>query len=251
MSENALQGVIDLVGNARDELAERGELFRLRELRAERFPFDFEPGLSRDVPGDEDRADRLAVLVDERRHRHDEAAAEARMLERAHALGGELGVGARRPVGQVRSDELGELTFEEIRARASQPHGKRIVHLHDAVRAVGDHDQIDQRVERVLEQTPLVPHVLEELDVLDAGRQLPPEISGQIEALRVVQLVGDGAFDDERAEGPAPAAQRRDEDRLRWRAEDLRLLQTEPSGRRLLGVAGGDPLCRGAVGRIG
>ncbi len=149
------------------------------------------------------------------------------------------------------TDELGELTFEEIRARASQPHGKRIVHLHDAVRAVGDDDQIEQRVERVLEQTPLVPHVLEELDILDAGRKLPPEISRQIEPLRIVQLVGDGAFDDERAEGPAPAAQRGDEDRLRRLAEDLRFLQTEASGRRLLRVAGGDTVRRRAVGRIG
>ena len=112
------------------------------------------------------------------------------------------------------SHELGERAFEELRARPSQPHGERIVHLHDAVRAVGDHDQIEQRVERVLEQTPLVPHVLEEPDVLDAGRELPPEVSGQIEPLPVVQLVGDGAFDDERAEGAAPAAQGRDEDRL-------------------------------------
>ena len=86
VAEHALQRIVDLVGDPGDELSERGELFGLGELGAQRFPFGFEAGLPRDVARHEDRPDGLAILIDERRHRHDELTAERRMLERAHAL---------------------------------------------------------------------------------------------------------------------------------------------------------------------
>ena len=168
-----------------DELAERGELLRLREPRAERLPFGFEPGLPRDVPGHEDRADGLAVLVDERRHRHDEAAAEAGMVERADPLGGRFAVGRAGPVRQVRSDELGERAFLQgsARGRPSRIANASFICTTRCAPSVTT-TRSSERVERVLEQTPLVQHVLEELDVLDAGRELPPEVCRKIEPLR-------------------------------------------------------------------
>ena len=189
MSEHALQRVVDFVGDAGDELTERRELLRLREPHAERLPLGLEPGLSRDVPGHEHGANGLAVLVDERRHRHHEAAAETRMLERAHALGGEVGVGCRGPLGQVGAHELGERALEDLGARPAETHREGIVHLDDPVLAIGHHDQVEERVERVFEQTPLAPHLFEQLDVLDAVRELTPEVGGQLEPLEGVGLV--------------------------------------------------------------
>ena len=91
MAEHALKRIVDLVGDAGDELPERGELFRLGELGAQRLLFGFEAGLPRDITRHEDGPDRLAILVDERCHCHDELTAERRMLERADALAREIG----------------------------------------------------------------------------------------------------------------------------------------------------------------
>ena len=117
--------------------------------------------------------------------------------------------------------------------------------------AVGDDDQVEERVERVLEQTPLPQHVLEELDVLDARGELPAEIPGKIEPLPVAQLVRDGAFDDERAQGAAPSTQGRDEHRLQMLVKDLGLLEPQTAGRLRVGVVDRYPVSGGPVGRIG
>ena len=259
MSEDALQRVVDFVGDAGDELAERGELLRLRQTLAERLPLGLEPGLSRHVPGHEHGADRLAVLVDERRHRHDEAAAEARMLERAHALGGEVGVRCRGPLGEVGAHELGERALQELGARPAEAHREGVVHLHDPVLAIGDDHQVEERVERVFEQTPLPEHLFEQLDVLDAVRELTPEIAGQVEPLEGVGFVRPRALDDERAEGAAPAAQGRDEDRfvrlvlplVRRDAQDLWPVEAKASRCGCVWIVGRDPLTRIAIRRVG
>ena len=103
------------------------------------------------------------------------------MLERAHALGGEVGVGGRGPLCQVGPHELGERALQELGACAAEAHREGIVHLHDPVLAIGHHDEVDERVERVLQQAPLAEHLLEELDVLDAVRELTPEVAGQVQ----------------------------------------------------------------------
>ena len=253
MSEHALQRVVDFVRDAGDELPERGELLRLRQPGAERFPLGLEPGLARDVPGDEHGADGLVIPVDERRHRHHEVAAEARMLERAHALGGEVGVGGRGPLGQVGPHELGERALQELGAGAAEAHREGIVHLHDPVLAIGYHDEVHERVERVLQQTPLAEHLLEELDVLDAVRELAPEVTGEVQP--VARLVLAPPFEDQRPERASPAAQGCDEDRLappvRLDAEDLWLVEAEASRRGCVGVAGGDLLARISDRRVG
>ena len=109
------------------------------------------------------------------------------MLERAHALGGEVGVGGRGPLGEVGADELGERALQELGARAAEAHREGVVHLHDPVLAIGDDHEVDERVERVLEQAPLAQHLLEELDVLDAVRELTPEVAGEIAAGRLAR----------------------------------------------------------------
>ena len=103
------------------------------------------------------------------------------MLERAHPLGGEVGVGGRGPLCQVGPHELGERTLKEIGACAAEAHREGIVHLDDPVLAIGYDDEVDERVERVLQQAPLAEHLLEELDVLDAVRELAPEVAGQVQ----------------------------------------------------------------------
>ena len=119
--------------------------------------------------------------------------------------------------------------------------------------AIGDHDEVDERVERVLEQAPLAEHLLEELDVLDAVRELTPEVAGQFQPVARFVLVR--PLEDQRSEGAAPAAQGRDEDRLappvRLDAEDLWLVEAEASRRGCIGVAGGDLLARIADRRVG
>ena len=54
---------------------------------------------------------------------------------------------------------------------------------------VHDGDEIDERVERVLEQPPLPQDVVEQLDVLDPDRQLPRQLVGELEELAVVDRV--------------------------------------------------------------
>ena len=75
------------------------------------------------------------------------------------------------------------------------------------------------------ELLPLTQHLLEQLNVLDAYRELPSQFvylrqqTGFIRECRV--------FDDEGAERPAPAAQWRQQDRLVGFPEHLRMLQTQ------------------------
>ena len=117
--------------------------------------------------------------------------------------------------------------------------------------AIGDDDEVEKRVEGIFEQTPLAQHVLEELDVLDAGRQLPAEIAGEIEALNIAELARDGALDDERSERAAPAAKGCDEHGLGPIVKDLRLIETQPTGGGLIRVTNRDALRGGRVLRVG
>ena len=113
---------------------------------------------------------------------------------------------------------------------------KRIVHLDDPQRAVRDGDEIDERVERVLEEAPLPQHFLEELHVLDADRELPPEIGRELEVLLRRERRARGALDDERAERAPPSAQRRDQHEIRAIVDELRPLEPQPSRGRRVGL---------------
>ena len=61
MPEHALQRVVHLVRDPGDELAERRELFRLRQPLAQRGALGLEPRLPRDVARDEHAPERVAV----------------------------------------------------------------------------------------------------------------------------------------------------------------------------------------------
>ena len=60
---------------------------------------------------------------------------------------------------------------------------ERVVGLDDAELVVHDDDEIDERVERVLEQAPLPQDVVEQLDVLDPDRELARELARELEEL--------------------------------------------------------------------
>ena len=92
MSEHALQRVVQLVRDARHELAERRELLRLHEPVAQLGALGLELGLRRHVARHQHDADRFALFADERRQRHEKRAAQFRVLD----LGGDdLGVRPR------------------------------------------------------------------------------------------------------------------------------------------------------------
>ena len=63
VAEHALQRVVQLVRDAGDELAERGELLGLRQPLAQLLALGLEPRLRRQVARDDDAADRLPILV--------------------------------------------------------------------------------------------------------------------------------------------------------------------------------------------
>ena len=81
MAEHALQRVVQLVRDARDELAERGELLRLHEPVAQFGALGLELGLRRHVARHEHDADRFALFSDERRQRDDERASQLRVFD--------------------------------------------------------------------------------------------------------------------------------------------------------------------------
>ena len=64
MSEHALQRIVEFVGDAGDELAERGELLRLHQPFSELFPFGLEARLRRQIARDQHVADALPFRVD-------------------------------------------------------------------------------------------------------------------------------------------------------------------------------------------
>ena len=81
MAEHALQRVVQLVRDARDELPERSQFFRLHEPVAQLGAFGLELGLRRHVARNEHDADRLPFFSDERRQRHEERASQLFVLD--------------------------------------------------------------------------------------------------------------------------------------------------------------------------
>ena len=70
--EDALQRVVQLVRDAGDELAERRQLFRLRQPLPQLLALGFELGLRRQIARDDDAADALAFGIEQVGHRHHE-----------------------------------------------------------------------------------------------------------------------------------------------------------------------------------
>ena len=176
----------------------------------------------------------------------------AAMIERSRALGRRFGVRRRDPVRHVGAHELGERPLQQlVRAAVRDASRTRRSSARRAGRAVGDDDEIDERVERVLEQAPLQQHLLEQLDVLDADRELPPEVCRAVERCAGVEFPT-SAFDDERAERPAPAAQGRDQDRSSAVGEGE--LGPRPAAARVradVRILGRDPLPRAVRRPVG
>ena len=81
MAEHSLQRVVQLVRDARHELAERGQLLRLDQPVAQVRALRLELGLRRHVARDQDDAHRLALFSDERRQRHRERPTQFRVFD--------------------------------------------------------------------------------------------------------------------------------------------------------------------------
>ena len=91
------------------------------------------------------------------------------------ALGPRLREFARPgPCRQFLADQRVERPIEQARARRPCPLRERIVRLHDVQLVVGDDDQIQNRVEGVLEQAALAQNLLEQLRC----SRSPPRFAG-------------------------------------------------------------------------
>ena len=88
-----------------------------------------------------------------------------------------------------RSDELAERASDRVVPRA-RPTREANASLAWTIRsvAIGDDDEIDERVEGVFEQPPLPQDLLEQLDVLDADRQLVSELVRELDELHFVEV---------------------------------------------------------------
>ena len=106
VSEHALQRIVYLVRDAGDELSERRQLLGLCQTRPQSLALGFEPRLFRDVACDEHGADLIAVLIDERRHRHDKVSAERIVLASTRALDCHVAVADRCPFRKIAAHEL-------------------------------------------------------------------------------------------------------------------------------------------------
>ena len=85
VAEDALQRVVDLVGDAGDELAERRKLLGLGQPGLQRLTFRFQTPRFRDVASDDHATHVRHVDAGQGRHRHDHGAAERAAGERAAA----------------------------------------------------------------------------------------------------------------------------------------------------------------------
>src|SRR5207237_10440917 len=99
-------GMFHSVSNARDELTERRELFRLREPLPQRRALSLEPRLASDVARHQDASDGMPFLVDERRGRQEKRASKTRIFNGAAARRRERRIDRRNPGGGSRSDEF-------------------------------------------------------------------------------------------------------------------------------------------------
>ena len=213
VAQDALQRVVQLVRDARHELAERGQLLRLRQPFAQLFALGFEPGLRREVARDDHAADPLALLIEQIGDRHQESALEHRVED----LAGERLMAARarpvrfmlrEPADQFRSDVLGERPLDQLIARGADAGRERKVRVDDPAAAIGHCDEVGDRVERVLQLAARSHHVGKQLHVLDGARQLTPELVGAIEQRELAARLDADALEHNRAEGAACAAQR-------------------------------------------
>ena len=163
------------------------------------------------------------------------------------ASGDAVVVAAGHPAREVGADEVGERPIEQLDARLPESQRESVVHLDDSQRSIGDGDEIDERIEGVLEDAPLPEHFLEQLHVLDADRELPSEIGRELEVLLRRKRRPRSALDDERAQRAPPAAQGRDQHEIRGIVDQLRPFEPQPARGRRVGIAGGDPRARGCV----
>ena len=192
MAEHALQRVVQLVRDARDELPERRQLLRLHEPVAQLRALRLELGLRRHVARDKDDADRLALFSDERRQRHDEGASQlSGPRPRPRRSSGsdprvDRVVGPRRDHRAAQSagrrpDDIGDRPIDELLARHADALEERHVHGDEQAVLVGDGHEIGERVERVLELAAGAQHRVEQQDIFNRGGELPSHLVGALE----------------------------------------------------------------------
>ena len=121
VAEHALERVVELVGDAGDELAERHQLLRLRQALAQLLALGFELGLRRQVARHEHGAQPLPFLIEQVRQRHHERALQDRVDDFPARRGLGLGPDVRRLVrGEPRRRARGRRSRRRA-ARAGPP----------------------------------------------------------------------------------------------------------------------------------
>src|SRR6266566_9400024 len=200
------------MSDAGDELAECSKLLGLREPPAELLALGLELLLRRQIARDDDAADALAVAIEEIGDREHERSVQYRIDYFARGrLPVRTDLGAlvhREPGGQFRPDALGEGAFHEILTRPPQASGEGLVDVHQPAAGVRDGDQVRDRIERVFKLLTRPHDGIEQLHRLDGAGQLSPELVGAIEQIELAARFDSYAFEDDRAERAAIAAQR-------------------------------------------
>ena len=132
-------------------------------------------------------------------------------------VAGGVAVAAAAVAGSCSASHAAELRADDSRRAAGRAARSRVrpTRLANAwltwtmrPRVIGDGDQVRDRVERVLQLAPRSHHVVEQLHVLDGARELASELVGAIEQVELAAGLDAHAFEDDRAERAAAAAQR-------------------------------------------
>ena len=227
MAEHALQRVVQLVRDAGDELAERGELFRLHQAVSQLGALGFELHVRRDVARHEHHAHRFAFVAEQRRERHEKRAIEApdrRFRPRAVADCAQSSDARSMQLAGCRADRIGERAIDQLVPRLAAALEKRAVDVDEPAVLVGDRHEIRERVERVLELSPRSQHGVEQQDVLDGAGQLAAHFVGALEQLHRRSRVEPDLLHHQRAErAPPPLERNRQRARVRRRRRCRRL----------------------------
>ena len=142
-------------------------------------------------------------------------------------------VSAASHVGErLGADQLAQRPPHDVGPLQPDARRERVVGLDDAELAVHDGDEIDERVEGVFEQAALAEDVVEQLDVLDADRQLPRQLARELEEFGVVERRRFGIGAGRASMTSVPRARRQPRSGATTRsAPELRAVQPEPVGR--------------------
>ena len=205
MTEHALQRIVEFVGDAGDELTECRQFLGLCETAAQFLALSLQPRLRREVARDDHVPDHLAVVVEQIGDRHHERPLEQGVEQLAGRRRVDTATGVARlqigdPPAQLRADMAGERLVNQFFARSADACGERLIDVRQVTAAIGDRDQMCNRIERVLQLAARPDEVVEQLHVLNRAGELAAELVGAIEQVQLAARLDPDALEHDRAE---------------------------------------------------